>query len=157
MFSGNRFPVTHSLAADPVDVAAWRLALSGAVAKPAEWTYAELLNLPQTELIATLDCTLGWYTLQAWQGVWLKDLLDMAETASGSFAVRLEAITGYAHILPNAEAEQILLATQVGGETLEHWHGYPLRAVVPSRRGWFWVKWLSRVEVLALDSGRGNP
>ncbi len=29
-------------------------------------------------------------------------------------------------------------------------HGYPLRAVVPSRRGWSWVKWLASVEALAL-------
>ena len=38
-------------------------------------------------------------------------------------------------------------AKHVGGELLTHVHGAPLRAVVPSRRGWFWVKWLTRIEV----------
>jgi DMSO/TMAO reductase YedYZ molybdopterin-dependent catalytic subunit len=37
----------------------------------------------------------------------------------------------------------------VGGEALDHVHGFPLRAVVPARRGWFWVKWVGEVEVLA--------
>ncbi|HYH05137.1 MAG TPA: molybdopterin-dependent oxidoreductase [Bacillota bacterium] len=27
-------------------------------------------------------------------------------------------------------------------------HGFPLRAVVPSRRGWFWVKWLAKIEAV---------
>ncbi|HEY5573079.1 MAG TPA: molybdopterin-dependent oxidoreductase, partial [Anaerolineales bacterium] len=61
-----------------------------------------------------------------------------------------QSVTGYAHILPMAEAGQVLLATHVGEEVLEHAHGFPLRAVVPTRRGWFWVKWLERIEVIAI-------
>jgi DMSO/TMAO reductase YedYZ molybdopterin-dependent catalytic subunit len=37
----------------------------------------------------------------------------------------------------------------VGGEVFDHGHGFPLRAVVPSRRGWQWVKWLVAVEVIS--------
>ena len=47
-----------------------------------------------------------------------------------------------------AEARQILIATHVGGEVLTEWHGYPVRAVVPFRRGWFWVKWMGEIIVL---------
>jgi hypothetical protein len=149
-FSGNSFPVTHSMAAGEIDPHAWRLVLEGAVSGPQALTYDELRALPASEQAATLDCTLGWYTLQNWQGVPLRDLLERVGAAPESFAVRLESVTGYAHILPMAEAKEILLATHVGDEVLEHLHGFPLRAVVPTRRGWFWVKWLSRVEVIAL-------
>jgi len=62
--------------------------------------------------------------------------------------VRLRAASGYAMDFTLAEAGEILLATHVGGEVLDHWHGFPLRAVVPSRRGWFWVKWLTEIEAL---------
>ena len=62
--------------------------------------------------------------------------------------VRLISITGYNHTYPLQEARNILLATHVGGEVLAPRHGYPLRAVVPGRRGWFWVKWLARIDVL---------
>jgi DMSO/TMAO reductase YedYZ molybdopterin-dependent catalytic subunit len=80
----------------------------------------------------------------------LKSLLASRGLSPKDFAVRLESATGYAHILPLPEAEQVLLATHVGGEVLEHAHGFPVRAVVPTRRGWFWVKWLSQIEVIGL-------
>ncbi len=60
----------------------------------------------------------------------------------------MRSVTGYEHDLPMIEARDVLLATHVGGEPLTHVHGAPLRAVVPTRRGWFWVKWLTRIEVI---------
>jgi hypothetical protein len=158
-FSGNRFPVTHSLEAEPVDLAGWRLELWGTAGGPRNYTYDELLELPQMETVAALDCTLGWYTVQSWQGLRLADLMglekldtkkDAAQEGRGRLGVRLEAVSGYAHFLPVAEARLVLLATHVGGEALEHLHGFPLRAVVPTRRGWFWVKWLRKIEVVTL-------
>jgi DMSO/TMAO reductase YedYZ molybdopterin-dependent catalytic subunit len=62
--------------------------------------------------------------------------------------VRLISATGFHHTFTAREVEGILLATHVGGEPLSAWHGAPLRAIVPERRGWFWVKWITRVELL---------
>jgi len=149
-FSGNRFPITHSLAAGEIDPQAYRLVVKGSVAEPQSLAYAELLALAGSEREATLDCTLGWYTVQNWRGIRLEDLFERAGAFPQAFAVRLESVTGYAQILPISEARQILLATHVGDEVLEHWHGFPLRAVVPTRRGWFWVKWISRIELISL-------
>ena len=42
---------------------------------------------------------------------------------------------------------KLLLATTVGDETLSHRHGFPLRLVAPSRRGYQWVKWVTTLEV----------
>jgi DMSO/TMAO reductase YedYZ molybdopterin-dependent catalytic subunit len=93
-----------------------------------------------------LDCTLGWFTEQTWQGVKLASLLDLCSIAENVQMIRLESATGYAHYLPVSEARQVLLATHVGGEPLTHLHGAPLRAVVPTHRGWYWVKWLVKIE-----------
>jgi DMSO/TMAO reductase YedYZ molybdopterin-dependent catalytic subunit len=41
-----------------------------------------------------------------------------------------------------------LLATHAGDEALSYEHGAPARLVAPGRRGFEWVKWLVRVEVL---------
>lgn len=153
LFSGNRFPVTHSTPVQEgeIDLSTWRLDLSGAVEAPQLLSYADLLALPASSKVATLDCTLGWYTTQTWSGISLTDLLVRVGASPRAFGVRLESVTGYAQILPMAEVGEVLLATHVGGEALDHWHGFPLRAVVPSRRGWHWVKWLARVEVVVLS------
>jgi DMSO/TMAO reductase YedYZ molybdopterin-dependent catalytic subunit len=95
----------------------------------------------------TIDCTSGWYSVQEWSGVPLARLLEEAGGLDAA-GVRLVSATEYNHTYPMAEARTILLATHVGGEVLAPAHGYPLRAVVPDRRGWFWVKWLTRIDVL---------
>ena len=149
-FAGNQFPITNSAGegANRIDTATWHLTLHGAVKSPRTWSYQELMSLPSSERTATIDCTLGWYSTQVWRGVLFTDLLALAGLSSQAGMIRLQAATGYAHIFTLAEARELLLATHVGDEPLDHWHGYPLRAVIPSRRGWFWVKWLSEIEVL---------
>jgi hypothetical protein len=146
-FTGNDFPIT-SEAAPEIHIDTWKLNIGGAVTSPFSLTYDALLALPRTEWIATLDCTNGWWTTQAWQGVRLADLLDQAGMASNALSVRMISLTKYGELFTLAEAQQIMIATHVGGEPLSHWHGYPARGVAPFRRGWFWIKWLSEVKVL---------
>lgn len=150
-FSGNDFPVTSMVrdGAKRIDATAWSLEASGRGVEPVRFTYAELLELNATTITATLDCTVGWFTNQEWSGVALRDLLQLAGYERSPTLVKLQAAEGYFHIYGSRELDEILLATHVGGQPLEHRHGYPLRAVVPSRRGWFWVKWLAKVQVLA--------
>jgi DMSO/TMAO reductase YedYZ molybdopterin-dependent catalytic subunit len=147
LFEGNGFPVTGERTPE-IDPAAWRLKISGAVDKRTTLTYDDILAMVAHETTAELDCTLGWYTIQNWQGVRLIDVLAAAGMRPDATGVRLTSVSGYGHVYLSGEVKDILLATHVGGETLTDQHGYPLRAVVPNRRGWFWVKWLERVEVL---------
>lgn len=150
-FEGNRFPVT-SMARDgdrPIELAGWALQVSGGSAQPLQLDYRSLLALPRHELVATLDCTVGWFSDQRWGGVRLMEVLRQAGLERPPALVRLVAQEGYSHLFTPADTIQILLATHVSGEPLDQRHGFPLRAVVPSRRGWFWVKWLTRVELVA--------
>lgn len=147
LFAGNRFPITGEATVE-VDPRQWRLALSGAGRMPSEFTYGELLTFPPRTATEVLDCTSGWYSIQDWQGIPLFELLEMAGIGEPDAGVRLVSVTGYHHAYPLAEARTILLATHVTGEVLEPRHGFPLRAVVPGRRGWFWVKWLAKIELL---------
>ena len=154
------FPVTSWVAdnPDPIDREGYRLRVEGLVSDPVELTTDELGAGHETE--ALLDCTSGWYTVQEWGGIRVGDLLDAAggpETASGDEEatdrepayVRFTSVTGYRWSLPLDEAEDALLATRVGGERLSHGHGAPARLVAPDRRGFQWVKWVTRVEVRA--------
>jgi DMSO/TMAO reductase YedYZ molybdopterin-dependent catalytic subunit len=147
--SGNQFPVTQTITVQPdqVDPQTWRLSVGGDAPRPLVLTYADLLALPAVEKIATLDCTLGWYSTQSWRGILLLDLLHRAGVTGEPASVQFESVTGYTCTFLYAEAKDVLLATHVGSEALALEHGFPIRAVVPSRRGWFWIKWLSRIDV----------
>ncbi|HZM20579.1 MAG TPA: molybdopterin-dependent oxidoreductase, partial [Anaerolineales bacterium] len=151
-FAGNVHPVTSGPNQGKIklDLSTWSLRLTGAVMMPLTLSYADLIALSTSEVTATLDCTGGWYTTQTWRGIRLTDLFMLAGVQEQAVAVVLKGVAEYVANFTLAQAQEILLATHVGNEVLEHNHGYPLRAVVPSRRGWHWVKWLTEIEVQGL-------
>jgi len=155
-YAGNAFPATSWVADAPRPIASqrWRLQVGGAVRAPLGLGYEEL-RLASDELEATLDCTGGFYSTQRWRGVRVGRLLDRAGPLDTARYVSFVSITGYRWSLPLAEAADALLAAHVGGEPLSHDHGAPARLVAPGRRGFEWVKWVVRVEVLtSRDDGQ---
>ena len=103
----------------------------------------QLLALPYTEVVATLDCTSGWASTRRWSGVSLASLTEVA-----GHRVRVTSVTGHSATFAPDEAKGLLLATHVDGVTLTPEHGAPVRLVAPLHRGFMWVKWVARVEVL---------
>jgi DMSO/TMAO reductase YedYZ molybdopterin-dependent catalytic subunit len=131
----------------PIDPESWELELAGLVERPLVLPTSELLARAATTLTATLDCTGGWFTTQVWRGVLLGDLLAEAAPIAAARTVRVQSVTGYWRRFPLEEARSYLLATHVAGAPLSHGHGAPLRLVVPGRRGYDWVKWITRIEL----------
>jgi hypothetical protein len=131
----------------PVDPTRWILRIDGAVQQPLELSLAELTQLADATQTALLDCTGGWYTIQEWTGVPLALLLEQAGLRNDARSVTVESVTGYMRRFPLEEASRYLLATHVAGRPLDHGHGFPLRLVAPNRRGFEWVKWVTRVHV----------
>ena len=147
--TGNNFPITGEWA-NEIDHKGWALNLRGPGIPLSSLSYADLLARPHHEMDLILDCTTGWWSRQIWRGVPLMHLIHEMGVVDQTKGVAIKSATGYAESFLMDEAKDILLATHVGDEIISHWHGYPLRAVVPSRRGWFWVKWI--VEIEALDT-----
>ncbi len=146
-FRGNDFPVTNSDTPPAVDLASWRLRVTGRVKQPLELTYEELTAMATATQTATVDCTLGWASTQEWRGVTVAALLAKAGADPAAQKFTCSATTGwYADIAPD-EAQEALVATHVGGQALSMEHGSPARLVVPSRRGFHWVKWLEEIRV----------
>lgn len=146
--SGNEsFPPTSWVAddPDPIDTEDWQLTIQGKVDTRLELTADQLQ--PDQQEKALLDCTGGWYTIQNWGGVRVGDLLEETGVTADAQYVRFVSVTGYRWSLPIEEAREALLATHVGGESLSHGHGAPLRLVAPGRRGFQWVKWIERIDV----------
>lgn len=106
------------------------------------WTYDELSAFDDT-IVATLDCTGGFYSTQRWSGVTLDRILGGSEGTS----IRVVSHTGYDRRFAIEEAPRLLLATRVGGRPLDPGHGFPARLVAADRRGFWWVKWVVAVNV----------
>jgi DMSO/TMAO reductase YedYZ molybdopterin-dependent catalytic subunit len=121
-----------------VDLESWRLRTSGGARAYA----VEELAAFGDSARATLDCTGGWYAEQLWRGARVDRLLEGAD--GGSIVVR--SVTGYSRRFPRSDAAALLVATHMGDQPLSAGHGAPARLVVPGRRGYWWVKWITSVE-----------
>ena len=108
---------------------------------------------------AVLDCTGGWYAAQDWAGVRLDRLLGemTGRNLPGGGSVDVVSRTGYRRRLPLRDASSLLLATSAAGAPLSDGHGAPVRLVAPGRRGFWWVKWVERVEVVDASWWRQPP
>jgi DMSO/TMAO reductase YedYZ molybdopterin-dependent catalytic subunit len=136
------FPVTSWVADHPREIRTARLQVAGLVREPRS------VELAGDDVVtATLDCTGGFVTTQEWRGVLLGRLLD--GVLGDARHVRVISHTGYRWSFSLDHARGLLLATHVAGEPLSHGHGAPARLVVPGRRGFQWVKWVTRIEVHA--------
>jgi DMSO/TMAO reductase YedYZ molybdopterin-dependent catalytic subunit len=145
-FHPEEMPVTQWLN-DPVPgiaAAGWRLVVA-AGGSSREWSYDEVAEFDD-RLRATIDCTGGWFAEQEWAGVRLSRLFpDVGEARS----VSVVSATGYGRRFPVRDVPNLLLATRVGGVPLSAGHGFPARIVAPGRRGFWWVKWVERMELSA--------
>lgn len=121
-----------------VDIGRWSLLVTGRT-----WTYDELWAFSDS-VTALLDCTGGWYSEQAWEGVWLHRLLPSG--VAGTSSINVRSVTGYSRRFDIQDASRVLLATRLDGSPLDSGHGFPVRLVVPGQRGFTWVKWVASVD-----------
>jgi DMSO/TMAO reductase YedYZ molybdopterin-dependent catalytic subunit len=119
----------------------WALTVVGARSEPL--AYDKIASFDR-RIVATLDCTGGWFASQEWEGVWLSDLVP---EPGGARSVVVRSATGYQRRFPVTDRGRLLLATRVAGQPLSAGHGFPLRLVAPGRRGFWWVKWVQRIEL----------
>lgn len=149
-FTANAFPLTIWAFDDvpQLDAASWSLGVYGAVARPGRLRYDELAARVPTELDAVLDCTSGWWSEQRWRGAAVATILAERGLRAGARDVDVVSVTGHRWRFSLADLQRAILATHVGGEVLSAGHGHPVRLVVPGRRGYQWVKWVDRLDVV---------
>lgn len=136
-----------------LDADAWRLTVTGLDGTTRRLGLADLAT--DDRVTATLDCTSGWFAEQDWHGTALPRLLG--DLPRGARSVVVTSATGYARRFPVTDVPHLLLATGYEGRPLAARHGFPARLVAPGRRGFWWVKWVTRIEVSDLPWWRQPP
>jgi sulfoxide reductase catalytic subunit YedY len=133
-----------------IDIATYRLEITGLVDNPLSLTYDEVRSFPAVSHHPMLLCPGFFEDLAEWKGVPVSTLLAKAGLKPGAGAVKVRSLDGYESSIPlkNIDPDEVYLAWEVNGETLPVEHGYPLRLVVSWAEGANWSKWVQRLEVI---------
>jgi DMSO/TMAO reductase YedYZ molybdopterin-dependent catalytic subunit len=141
---------------DPVvDVAGWRLRVTGLVDQPLDLSYDALTALPSVQVIRTLECIsneVGGDLMSTglWTGLRLGDLLQRAGVQDGATAIVFHSVDGYTETMDLAKAldPSTLLAYELEGQPLPTKHGFPLRVLGTGTYGMKNPKWLNQIDVV---------
>ena len=129
----------------------FRLDITGAVEHPASWNFAQFKALPQSDFVTDIHCVTTWSRYDnRWQGVSVRDLLDIVHPRTEAMFVELHASDGYTTnlTLEDFAAEDAIIAHSWEGKPLTRDHGGPVRLVVPHLYFWKSAKWLNRIHFL---------
>jgi len=168
------FFVRSHMSRPTVDLAAWRLSVTGEVSTPLTLTMDDLKKLPAVELVSVLECagngrafykpgvagmqwTGGGVGNARWRGVRLADVLKKAGMKSTAQHVLFNGADTPPGTMPDFKRTvpvkksldpDTLLAFEMNGEPLPVSHGFPLRLVVPGWAGDCSVKWVTDIQPL---------
>jgi DMSO/TMAO reductase YedYZ molybdopterin-dependent catalytic subunit len=177
--ANDRFFVRYHLANIPTkaELANWSLSIGGdAAEQEVKLSLAGLKALPATEITAICQCAgnrrglftphvpgvewgIGAMGNAVWRGVRLKDVLAKAGVKPGAVEVTVrgadsavvEATPVFKKSIPldRAMDDTVLLAYAMNGEDLPLLNGYPVRLIVPGWTGTYWMKHVTRIEVVS--------
>jgi hypothetical protein len=141
-------PVTQWLndSVPAIDAAQWVLGVKGD--RERSFSVDELRAFDD-RVVATIDCTGGWYAEQEWRGARLSRLLEPTADAR---SIVVASATGYKRRFSLAALDDLFIAVDAGDAVLSSGHGAPARLVAPGRRGFWWVKWVETIELSAVPA-----
>jgi DMSO/TMAO reductase YedYZ molybdopterin-dependent catalytic subunit len=152
----------------------YRLTVGGMVAKPTEFTLAELRAMPSRTQITRHDCVEGWSCIGKWKGVQLGHILAQVEPAPGAKFVLFrcyDSMEGpsldgrdsryYESIdMEDAHHAQTILAYELNDKPLPVTNGAPLRCRVERQLGYKQAKYVRAIELVAdfskIRGGKGG-
>jgi DMSO/TMAO reductase YedYZ molybdopterin-dependent catalytic subunit len=132
-----------------LDLATYRLRVTGKVEQPLELTYDQIRCLPRVQASPELVCP-GFFVDQAtWAGAPIADVLALAKVQEGAQSVEFVSADGYKTSFPLDKAldRANFLAYEWEGQPLPRLHGFPLRVVIPEAEGNQWTKWLIELKI----------
>jgi DMSO/TMAO reductase YedYZ molybdopterin-dependent catalytic subunit len=146
------FPVLSAGPTPRVRTEDWQISVVDEAGGRRDWSWAELMALPQETPSVDIHCVTRWSKLEtSWRGVSLDVLLADVETAA-DFAL----ISSYGGYTTNLPLEDLLdgkawVVHEYDGEPLHPAHGGPARLLVPHLYFWKSAKWVRGIQLLLQD------
>lgn len=140
-----KWPVLHYGRPAEADAAEWSVFVRGAVGRPLELGWEELMELPRHDVLCDIHCVTGWSRFDVrFTGVPAAELVSLASPVEGASHVLVHATDGWTANLRTGDLlrDGVLLAHAHAGRPLAREHGGPLRLVVPHLYFWKSAKWL---------------
>ena len=131
-----------------IDIENYRLNITGHVEKTLSLKYAEIEKMKHHKKVVTLNCVEGWSVKILWEGVYMRDLIDMVKPKKEAVTVIFHSPGGYSTSLPldYFMKHNIILADQMNGLTLPPERGFPFQLVAEGKWGYKWAKWITTIE-----------
>ncbi|WP_295615210.1 molybdopterin-dependent oxidoreductase [Chamaesiphon sp. GL140_3_metabinner_50] len=130
-----------------IDLANFKLNISGAVNNPLSLTMADIDRMPHTSMVIQQVCVEGWAAIVQWGGVRLRDLAILAQPKPTAKYVYFKSADGYYESwdLASVLHPQTILADRMNGKELPAENGAPLRLASPIKLGYKQSKWVTEV------------
>ena len=163
------YRIDTALQVPVIDPTTWSVQVVGMVEEEVSMTFAELVEQPLVEHVATLTCVsneVGGTLVgnATWLGYPIRELLARARPLPGADMVLSRSEDGFTAGTPldalTDPGRQSLLAVGMNGEPLPLEHGFPVRMVVPGLYGYVSAtKWVVELKVttFAQDEGYWTP
>ncbi|MEY3019507.1 MAG: hypothetical protein RLZZ272_491, partial [Actinomycetota bacterium] len=155
------YRIDTALTVPQVDVASWRLRITGRVDREVTLDLDRLLGLGLIEVDATIACVSnevggGLIGTARWTGVPLTRVLELAGPRPDAEQLVGRSVDGWTAGFPLAvldDGREALVAVGMQGEPLSPRHGAPARLVVPGLYGYVSAtKWLTELELTGWES-----
>lgn len=151
-----KWPILDAHGAPVIDLAKWKLVLSGCVQKEVDLTWDQFLALPRVKVFSDFHCVTRWSRLgNLWEGVSTRTLVDLAGglKPEARYVLAYGYDYGWTTNLPVDEflSQDALVAISHDGEPLSAEHGGPARLIIPKLYAWKSAKWLGGLEFLDSD------
>ena len=129
----------------------WELRVDGMVEQAKTYSFADLVDLPRSDMLVDFHCVEGWSIYDVpWSGLHLSEIFDEVRPHAAASHVTFHTVGGkYNESLPIEVAlePRTLLAYGIAGNTLPLKHGFPLRIVIPRLLAYKNAKYVERIEL----------
>ncbi|UCF49479.1 MAG: molybdopterin-dependent oxidoreductase [Thermoplasmatales archaeon] len=136
----------------------YRLVVTGLVNNTYNLTYDEIIDsFHSSKRVITLFCVEGWEVKILWEGIMVRDLLDLADVSPEATTIIFYAYDGYSTSFPldYITDNNIIMAYKMNNVTIPPRRGFPFQLVAEGKWGYKWIKWITTIELSDKTEYRG--